>query len=85
MKQLVFIINIVMAVFLSWGCAEYIDLDLETSDQKLVVDGMITSERHIQYVRLSRSVAFMDDTVSPPVSGARVLLCLLYTSPSPRD
>ncbi|RCW32696.1 DUF4249 domain-containing protein [Marinilabilia salmonicolor] len=74
MKQLVFIINIVMAVFLSWGCAEYIDLDLETSDQKLVVDGMITSERHIQYVRLSRSVAFMDDTVSPPVSGARVLL-----------
>lgn len=63
-----------MAVFLPWGCTEYIDLELETDSQRLVVDGMITSERQIQYLRLSESVAFLGDTVSPPVSGARVLL-----------
>ncbi len=63
-----------MVVSLTWGCTEYIDLELETDSQRLVVDGMITSERQIQYLRLSGSVAFLDDTVSPPVSGARVLL-----------
>lgn len=56
------------------GCTEYIDLDLETTSKHLVVDGSVSSRNQLQFVRLSESVPFLTDSVSPPVSGAQVFI-----------
>ncbi len=64
---------IVLAALIS-GCTENIQLDLETVEQRLVVDANITSQEKIHYVRLTESVPFFSDSASPPVSGATVLI-----------
>ncbi|WP_291859953.1 DUF4249 domain-containing protein [Marinilabilia sp.] len=74
LKKILYYIFWVLVVILPLGCTEYIDLELETASQRLVVDGVITNERQMQYLRLSKSVPFMTDTISPPVTGATVLL-----------
>jgi hypothetical protein len=61
-------------LLLHQGCTEYIDLDLETTTRRLVVDGALTTDRQIQYIRLSESVPFLTDAISPPVSGAQVVV-----------
>ena len=74
MKKAEIIFFGVLVVLLCGRCTEYIDLELETSSRRLVVDGMITDERKMQYLRLTQSVPFLSDTVSPPVSGANVYI-----------
>lgn len=74
MKKAEIIFFWVLVVLLCGRCTEYIDLELETSSRRLVVDGMITDERQMQYLRLTQSVPFLSDTVSPPVSGANVYI-----------
>jgi len=74
LRKIQYYLLLVLMVILLWGCTEYIDLELETASQRIVVDGSITSERQMQYLRLSKSVPFMTDTSSPPVIGATVLL-----------
>ena len=56
------------------GCTEYMDLDLETTSKRLVVDGSVSSQNQIQFVRLSESVPFLTDSISPAVSGAQVVI-----------
>ena len=56
------------------ACTETIELDLKTAGKRLVVDGNITSQPRIHYIRLSESVSFFSDTASPPVTNADVML-----------
>jgi hypothetical protein len=70
---------LLLMLFLHPGCTEYIDLDLETTARRLVVDGSISSERQIHFLRLSESVPFLTDSLSPPVSGAQVFISNGYS------
>lgn len=56
------------------SCTEYIDIELETTSKRLVVEGMVMSDQEYHYVRLTQSIPFLSDTISPPVSGATVML-----------
>ena len=58
--------------FLLSGCTETIDLDLETTTRRLVVDGMLTNEEKMHYVRLSQTVPFFQDSAAPSVTDAEV-------------
>ncbi|HKK68769.1 MAG TPA: DUF4249 domain-containing protein, partial [Bacteroidales bacterium] len=48
--------------------------NLDTAEKRLVVDGNITTEQRVHFLRLSESVSFFSDSASPPVSGAEVLI-----------
>jgi hypothetical protein len=52
------------------GCTEIIDMDLDSASQQLVVDGAVTNELAFHYVRLSRSIGYLDNEPTPEVSGA---------------
>ncbi|WP_232526592.1 DUF4249 domain-containing protein [Marinilabilia rubra] len=59
---------------LASGCTETIELELETAAKRLVVDGNVTNEQKMHFLRLSESVSFFSDSASPTVSGAQVLI-----------
>ena len=59
---------------LTGGCTETVEMDLESTSRRLVVDGMLTNEGKMNYVRLSESVPFLQDSASPIVSGAELTI-----------
>lgn len=75
-----FPVFVLLMLLLHQGCTEYIDLDLETTSRRLVVDGSFSNERQLHYLRLSESIPFFSDSVSPPVSGAHVVISDGYNS-----
>lgn len=56
------------------NCTERIQLELEDSDPRLVVDGVITTDTTIHYVRLTQSGSYFVNQPLPAVSDAQVLL-----------
>lgn len=68
------VVGMVVVFFLSEGCTETIELDLESTSSRLVVDGMLTNEKKVHYVRLSESAPFFQDSASLTVEGAEVFL-----------
>ncbi|MFL5809960.1 MAG: DUF4249 domain-containing protein [Flavisolibacter sp.] len=57
-------------VFLS--CKKVIDLNLQESEKKYVVEGVITNEPGVCKVHLSQTIGFDEDNIFPGVSGAIV-------------
>ena len=47
------ILTLFFAVILSWGCQEIIDLDLEKSDTRVVIEGRIVDENSIKKIKIS--------------------------------
>jgi len=72
MNRLFTIIGLVSIMALS--CTERIDIDLETSDSKLIVYGSITTDTMSHCVRLIQSVPYYSPTPPPPVSNATVYI-----------
>jgi hypothetical protein len=68
------IMSLFLAVLLSWSCQEIIDLDLEQSEPKLVVEGKLTNERIIQKIKISESINYYDTTALAPFKDALVSL-----------
>lgn len=66
--------SLFLAVLLSWSCQEIIDLDLEQSEPKLVVEGKLTNERIIQKIKISESINYYDTTALAPFKDALVSL-----------
>lgn len=56
------------------GCDETIELDLEQTPHRVVVDGMIINENTAHYVKLSQSVDFYHEGKAPAVRGAEVVV-----------
>jgi hypothetical protein len=61
-----------MLFFLS--CQEVIDVDLNTADPKLVVNGTITNENKPFRVELAKTLNFDEPNDFPPVTGALVIV-----------
>src|SRR5690606_4176379 len=66
---------------LAWGsmvslaaCEDVIDINLNESDPKVVIEGEINNLDYNQEIRVSRTVPFTDDRPFSPVSGAQVVV-----------
>lgn len=67
---------VVVFVFGLVGCIELYDPGLEATDDKLVVEGLLTNQNEAHYIYLSRSAAYKDNAnvLDKPVDGAEVWL-----------
>ena len=54
------------------SCEKVIDIDLNTPETQLVIEGNITDQLMRQTIRISRSVPYTESNVYPPVSDATV-------------
>lgn len=67
--------TILFMVVLSFpACTETIELELDSTTNRLVVEGMLSSDQQLHYVRLTESVPFYQDSASPVVTGADVVI-----------
>ncbi|WKV13778.1 DUF4249 family protein [Marivirga harenae] len=68
------ILSLLLAVLVSWSCQEIIDLDLEQSEPKLVIEGRLVNERSFQKVKISESLNYYDTSGLSPFTQAEVSL-----------
>lgn len=61
-------------IFLFIACEKEIDIDLNTSESKIVIEGLVSDQPGPYMVKLTRTVDFDDDNTFPPVSEARVTI-----------
>ncbi len=64
----------IAVALLAAACDKVVDLDLETGTDQLVIEGNLTDENGLQYVKLSKSTAFANTNTYAAVSGAIVTL-----------
>lgn len=74
MRNLHKIFSLVAAIILSWSCQDIIDLDLNQAETKIVVEGKITDDDDIRWVKLSKSLNYYDTGKLPPIKNAIVTL-----------
>jgi hypothetical protein len=67
-----FIISLLIMVATS--CTERIEIELDTTFTRLVVEGHITTDTTTHWVRLTSSTDYYSSTPAPPVSGAVIKL-----------
>ena len=72
MKEFRFFLALTAIVMILTGCTKVIDLKLANDSGKLVIEGNITNDDSVQYIKLSRNVPFTSTNTYPAVSGATV-------------
>ncbi|MGL4598034.1 MAG: DUF4249 family protein, partial [Bacteroidia bacterium] len=72
MKKSIFFLGIIVSLFSS--CTKEIDIDLNSSNPQLVIEGVVTDETGPYTVKLSKTINFSDDNNYPPVTGAFVAI-----------
>jgi hypothetical protein len=65
---------IIAAIAVLTACTERIDINLDNSYTRLVVEGGITTDTTAHEVRLSRSASYFSDKQLEPVIGAHVII-----------
>jgi len=68
------IIIIISAIILLGGCTEKIDIELDSTYERLVVEGNVSTDTATQWIRLTRSSDYYSGTPSKAVSNATVKL-----------
>ena len=71
MKNILLIL--IIAIFAS-SCSEKIDLKLDESQKRIVVEGMITTDTMVHKIKLTKSAAYFSNEAPPKLSGAVVTL-----------
>ncbi len=69
-----YILKILMLTFVVCSCTEPMDLDLDSTYSRLVVEGAFTTDTGVHRIRLSTTTDFYYSTKPPAVSGARVTI-----------
>lgn len=67
MKRLHILISTLFIVAVLTSCEQVVDVDLPANTVKLVVEGQVTTEKDSSFVRLTKSLAFFDNTSSIPL------------------
>jgi hypothetical protein len=68
-------IIIILAIsILLWNCTERIEIDLDSTYSRLVIEGQVTSDTSAHWVRLSETSDYFYNQVAPAVTGAQVSL-----------
>jgi hypothetical protein len=55
-----------------WNCTERIDIELDSTYTRLVVEGNVTSDTTVHWIRLSETSDYFHNQAAPAVTGARV-------------
>lgn len=71
MKNIHLLFLSILAIFFS-SCETIVELDLESSPSTLVVEGFVTDQADMNYVKLTQSVPFAKDALTPSVTNAQV-------------
>ena len=84
MKNLIIVIA---AVFILTACEKTVYLDLDKTNPKVVIEGMITDRENMQFVKVSRSAGFYSTGGTPKITDATVrpFLHLLNPTRGPRQ
>ena len=69
MKNLIIVIA---AVFILAACEKTVYLDLDKTNPKVVIEGMITDRENMQFVKVSRSAGFYSTGGTPKITDATV-------------
>lgn len=65
---------IILATFLLASCTKVIDIDLNSSNPQMVIEGYISDEQGPYTVKLSKTVNFSDANTYPSITGALVTI-----------
>jgi hypothetical protein len=65
-------ILLMLTVVTLFSCEEVIELDLEATPQKVVIEGLFTDRRGDQFVRISKTTDFYNSSALEVVNGAAV-------------
>ena len=65
-----YFISLLFAPFLMWGCTEKVDIQLDSSYTRLVVEGAIITDTMPQCVKLTTTSNYFSNQPAPTVSGA---------------
>ncbi|KPL21891.1 MAG: hypothetical protein AMS23_08710 [Bacteroides sp. SM1_62] len=66
---------IILAISLSlWNCTERIDIELDSTYTRLVVEGYVTSDTAAHWIRLSETSDYFHNQAAPAVTGAEVAI-----------
>lgn len=65
---------LILCIALTSSCKKILDLDLETAEPRLVIEGNLTNRMGVQTVRISQTVPFDASNNFPAVSGAKVTM-----------
>jgi hypothetical protein len=76
MKSIAKISYIALIVFLFASCTERIELELDESYSRLVVEGGITNEVKSHRIKLATSSSFLGESQDPPVTDAIVSIAI---------
>jgi hypothetical protein len=74
LPKILHIIQVIAGLALVSACTERIDIPLETSFTRLVVEGGITTDTMAHTIRLARTAAYFNSSPPEPVSGAEVII-----------
>ena len=73
-KHDIYIPGISLVLLLLWGCTEKIDLKLDSSYTRLVVEGSISTDTLSHEVRLTTTSSYFYNETAPAVTGATVTI-----------
>jgi hypothetical protein len=73
MKNIAILIVLVFAVVLT-SCEKVIELKLNDSDQKYVIEGSVNNGESVHYVRITKTQKIQDATQNPTVDDATVVI-----------
>jgi hypothetical protein len=74
LANLKYIIFLFAGFLLASGCTEKVDIKLDNSFTRLVVEGEISTDTMAHLVRLTRTAAYFSTQVPDPVHGANVII-----------
>ena len=66
--------SLFVALIILSSCTETIDIELDDTFTRLVVDGQITTDTTAHLIKLSKSASYFSNVAPPIVSGAELLL-----------
>src|SRR5690606_35915687 len=74
MRRVLYVCSIILFSLLFFACEEVIDVDLNESEPRIVIEAQLSDLSSSQRIRVSKTVAFTAEIGSEPVENAVVLV-----------
>ena len=73
-RKLKYLTIIAVLALFTGGCTEQVDVELDSTYTRLVVDGQVTTDTTRHYVKLSKTMDYFSNRPADPVGGAQVMI-----------
>lgn len=67
-KHIIKLIILFAIAAVAWSCEKTVVLDLDQTESKVIIEGLVTNKPGYQYVKLSRSVDFYSSEATPRIT-----------------